>query len=370
MGALDQAFIQAQEHRPKGTTTYAQGIPLIDLSLLTSPHPDGDDQKTTSIDGLVSEIGNACKNWGFFQVVNHGVALEKRQRVEDSARRFFGLPLEEKRKIRRTEKQVLGYFDTEHTKNVRDWKEVFDFVAKDPNIIPASPDPDDKELIELHNVWPQYPPELKDACEEYVKEMEKLAYKLLELIALSLGLPANRFHNFFREQTTFVRLNHYPPCPAPDLALGVGRHKDGGALTILFQDDVGGLQVKRKSDGEWVTVKPTPDAYIINVGDIIQVWSNEAYESVEHRVMVNSEKERYSIPYFFNPAHYTMVEPLEELTNEKSPPKYKAYNWGKFLSNRKLSNFKKLNVENIQISHFRITSELADKLDGALSVTN
>ncbi|KAK1559026.1 hypothetical protein Q3G72_009705 [Acer saccharum] len=342
MGAVDQAFIQAQEHRPtKSSSTYAEGIPLIDLS---------------SPDGLVSEIGNACKNWGFFQVVNHGVPLEKRQKLEDSSRKFFRLSLEEKRKIRRTEKQVLGYYDTEHTKNVRDWKEVFDFVAKDPHLIPASPDPHDKELLEWHNVWPQYPPELKEASEEYVKELEKLAFKLMELIALSLGLPANRFHSFFRDQTTFVRLNHYPPCPAPDLALGVGRHKDGGALTILFQDDVGGLQVKRKSDGEWVTVKPTPDAYIVNVGDIIQVWSNEAYESVEHRVMVNSEKERYSIPYFFNPAHYTMVEPLEELTNEQSPPKYRTYNWGKFMSNRKLSNFKKLNVENIQIAHFRIST--------------
>ncbi|TXG64413.1 hypothetical protein EZV62_011407 [Acer yangbiense] len=355
MGAVDQAFIQAQEHRPaKSSSTYAEGIPLIDLS---------------SPDGLVSEIGNACKNWGFFQVVNHGVPLEKRQKLEDSSRKFFGLSSEEKRKIRRTEKQVLGYYDTEHTKNVRDWKEVFDFVAKDPHFIPASPDPHDKELLEWHNVWPQYPPELKEASEEYVKELEKLAFKLMELIALSLGLPANRFHSFFRDQTTRVRINHYPPCPAPDLALGVGRHKDGGALTILFQDDVGGLQVKRKSDGEWVTVKPTPDAYIVNVGDIIQVWSNEAYESVEHRVMVNTEKERYSIPYFFYPSHYTMVEPIEELTNEQSPPKYKAYNWGKFLMNRSLSNFKKLNVENIQISHFRI-SKLADKLEGALSINN
>ena len=114
-----------------------------------------------------------------------------------------------------------------------------------------------------------------------------------------------------------------------------------------------------------VELVPNKQIDVINV----QVWSNEAYESVEHRVMVNTEKERYSIPYFFNPAHYTMVEPLEELTNEQSPPKYKTYSWGKFMSNRKLSNFKKLNVENIQISHFRI-SELADKLEGALSINN
>jgi isopenicillin N synthase-like dioxygenase len=107
--------------------------------------------------------------------------------------------------------------------------------------------------------------------EEYIEEMEKLAFKLLELIALSLGVEAKRFEEFFKDQTSFIRFNHYPPCPSPHLALGVGRHKDAGALTILAQDDVGGLEVKRKTDQEWVPVKPTQDAYIINVCDIIQV---------------------------------------------------------------------------------------------------
>lgn len=107
--------------------------------------------------------------------------------------------------------------------------------------------------------------------EEYAREVEKLAYKLLELVSLSLGLAGDKFHGCFKDQMSMVRLNHYPPCPFPDLALGVGRHKDGGALTVLAQDDVGGLQVKRKSDGEWIPVKPTPGAFIINVGDIVQV---------------------------------------------------------------------------------------------------
>lgn len=112
----------------------------------------------------------------------------------------------------------------------------------------------------------------REVCEVYVQEMEKLSYKLLELISLSLGLPANRLNGFFNEdQTSFVRLNHYPPCPIPHLALGVGRHKDAGALTILAQDNVGGLEVKSKADGEWIRVKPTPHAYIINIGDLIQV---------------------------------------------------------------------------------------------------
>ena len=112
---------------------------------------------------------------------------------------------------------------------------------------------------------------IRQACEEYTREVEKLALKLLGLIARSLGLPENRFNSYFKEQSTRIRLNHYPPCPSPQLALGVGRHKDGGALTVLAQDEVGGLEVKRKTDGEWIRVRPTPNAYIINVGDIMQV---------------------------------------------------------------------------------------------------
>ena len=193
----------------------------------------------------------------------------------------------------------------------------------------------------------------REALEEYAEAMEELAFKILELIARSLNLRPDRLHGFFRDQTTFIRLNHYPPCPSPDLALGVGRHKDAGALTILYQDDVGGLDVRRRSDGEWVRVKPVPNSFIINVGDIIQVWSNDRYESAEHRVSVNSAKERFSMPYFFNPASYTMVEPVEELVSEGNPPRYNAYNWGDFFSTRKNSNYRKLDVENIQIAHFK-----------------
>uniref|UniRef100_A0A453HEN7 Fe2OG dioxygenase domain-containing protein n=1 Tax=Aegilops tauschii subsp. strangulata TaxID=200361 RepID=A0A453HEN7_AEGTS len=195
--------------------------------------------------------------------------------------------------------------------------------------------------------------QVRQALEEYAEAMEELAFKLLELIARSLGLRPDRLHGFFKDQTTFIRLNHYPPCPSPDLALGVGRHKDAGALTILYQDDVGGLDVRRRSDGEWVRVRPVPDSYVINVGDIIQVWSNDRYESAEHRVSVNSEKERFSMPYFFNPGSDAMVEPLEEMVSDERPARYDAYNWGNFFSTRKNSNFRKLDVENVQIAHFR-----------------
>ncbi|KAF2316595.1 hypothetical protein GH714_041936 [Hevea brasiliensis] len=201
-----------------------------------------------------------------FQVINHGVPLELRQKTEKVAKEFFDQSLEEKRKVKRNEVDPMGYYDSEHTKNVRDWKEVFDYLVLDPTLIPASADPDDKELRTLTNQWPQYP--------------------------LNSGLPADRLNGYFKDQISFARLNHYPPCPAPHLALGVGRHKDGGALTVLAQDEVGGLEIARRADGEWVPVKPIPDAFIINIGNCMQVWSNDLYWSAEHRVVVNSEKER------------------------------------------------------------------------------
>ncbi|KAL5562513.1 hypothetical protein UlMin_032260 [Ulmus minor] len=350
MGEVDPAFIQDPEHRPKLSITESEGIPLIDLSAISSVEAI-EEADQASIEELVREIGRACEEWGFFQVINHGVSSETRQKMETAERKFFAQPLEEKVKARKDEESVFGYYDAENTKNVRDWKEVFDFSIEEPILLPSH---DSHEDHQVFNRWPQQPVELREACKEYAREVEKLALKLMELVNLSLGLPGKRFHGYFKDQTTFMRLNHYPPCPSPHLALGVGRHKDGGGLTVLAQDEVAGLEVRRKTDGDWVRVKPTPNAFIINVGDLYQVWSNDKYESVEHRVMVNSEKERFSIAFFLNPAHYTLVEPLEELVDDKNPPKYKGYTWGQFMSHRKTSAYKKQDEENIQTYHFKV----------------
>ncbi|KAK7273940.1 hypothetical protein RIF29_15008 [Crotalaria pallida] len=342
MGDIDPAFIQSTEHRPKSKAAVEVGeIPVIDLSSQNKQQ-------------LISEIGKACEEWGFFQVIKHGVPFEVSRKVEIVADKFFKQSIDEKKKVKRDEVNAMGYHDGEHTKNVRDWKEVFDYLVEDTTQVPSSHEPHHKELRTLTNQWPQYPPDFREALQEYAREVENLAYKLLELILLSLGLAGDKFHGCFKDQLSMVRLNHYPPCPFPDIALGVGRHKDPSALTVLAQDDVGGLQVKRKSDGEWIPVKPTPDAFIINVGDIVQVWSNDKYESAEHRVVVNTERERFSVPFFFFPAHHVMVKPVEELLNEQNPARYREYNWGKFFANRNRSDFKKRDVENIQIQHFWI----------------
>lgn len=149
------AFIQSIEHRPKPTSTVeAEGIPLIDLSALNS-------SDTGAIASLAAEIGDACEKWGFFQVINHGVPLECREKIDSVQRKFFGQSVEEKSRVRRDELNPMGYYDGEHTKNVRDWKEVFDFVVEVPTIIAASPEPGNKELTMLHNQWPEFPPNIR-----------------------------------------------------------------------------------------------------------------------------------------------------------------------------------------------------------------
>ncbi|MQL95521.1 hypothetical protein Taro_028188 [Colocasia esculenta] len=269
---VDPAFLQDPDHRPSPTIGEAGAIPIIDLSLLSCVNPD-DVGARQSLAALMREVEAASKDWGFFQVVNHGVSLEVLERFQVAARGFFALPAEKKRRVRRDAVNPLGYYESEHTKNVRDWKEVFDFMVDDEVVIPPSGEPGDQEATTWRNQWPDCPPELRETAREYAREVENLAFKLLEVISLTLNLPAKRLNGFFhgQPQSSFVRVNHYPPCPAPDLALGVGRHKDSGALTVLLQDDVGGLDVKRKSDGQWVRVKPIPGSFIINVGDIIQV---------------------------------------------------------------------------------------------------
>ncbi|KAI5058116.1 hypothetical protein GOP47_0026286 [Adiantum capillus-veneris] len=306
--------------------------------------------------GLVADVGSACEEWGFFQVVNHDIPLTVIHNLKEGAKAFFAVPLEQKLHIKRTFENPLGYNDSELTKNIRDWKEVLDIAAEGSLELPADFDGDDLRTRRTPNQWPPSMPHLREAIEEYISSAKELAFTLLHLIAQSLNLPANHFdYQFIGSKIVRLRLNHYPVCAAPELALGVGSHKDTSGLTILLQDDVGGLEVKRK-DGEWIPVKPNPTAPVINVGDLIQLYSNDMYQSVEHRVVVNKNVDRYSFPLFFSPAHWVNVSPIPQLTDEQCPPKYRPFNWGKYVKRRRDSNFKHLGVENLQISDFVIKS--------------
>ena len=153
MGEVDPTFIQDPQHRPKLSTIEGEGIPVIDLSPI-SHHTDAD---PSAIEALVKEIGSACKDWGFFQVTNHGVPLTLRQKLEEASRKFFAQSLEDKKKVSRDETSPSGYYDTEHTKNVRDWKEVFDFIAQEPTFVPVTSDEHDDRVIQWTNKSPEYP---------------------------------------------------------------------------------------------------------------------------------------------------------------------------------------------------------------------
>ncbi|KAK2976646.1 hypothetical protein RJ640_008182 [Escallonia rubra] len=279
-------------------STQANDFPVIDLSSSTA--------------SVVAEIGEACEKWGAFQVINHGLPLELHAKFELAMKKFFAQPTEEKRKLR---KDIGG---------VKPYDYGYEEFAK-------------------------------NACEAYGHEMEKLSFKLMELISMSLGLPRQRLNGFFKDHTSMGRLIHCPPCPTPQLALGTHEHTDVGALTILSQDDAGGLEAQRTFDGEWVPVKYVPNAYVINIGDMLEVWSNKKYVSLVHRAKVNSERERFSIPFFFNPAYYVGMEPIEELTNEQNPAKYRAFNWGRYYGSRKYGNFKNPDMEVLRLKHFKVS---------------
>lgn len=151
MGDLDLSFIQDLENRPNVKVIEPEEVPVIDF--FTSSHGDTKE--------IVSEIGNACRKWGFFQVINHGLPLELSKRMVKMAKEFFDQPIEEKKKVKRDEGNSMGYHDSEHTKNVRDWKEVFDFSLEDPRLVPAMDNLDDQELRTISNRWPQYPTEFR-----------------------------------------------------------------------------------------------------------------------------------------------------------------------------------------------------------------
>ena len=223
---------------------------------------------------LVNSVEVACREWGFFQVVGHGIDGALRHRFFDSTRHFFSLPKEVKDSVARTRRNPWGYYDRELTKNRKDWKEIFDFGY----------DLEDDSYAQ----WPVGEDAFRSTMLEWFSTCESLSLRLLRLIAQSMKVDPSQLETSFEgKHTSFLRLNYYPVCPDPAAEdvdgedytghLGISRHTDAGALTVLAQDEVASLQVGR--GGNWITVKPLDQAFIVNVGDLFQVWSNDDYKA-------------------------------------------------------------------------------------------
>mgnify|MGYP002010366576 CR=1 FL=1 len=323
-------------------------VPVIDLG-----GAEGMQDPATAA-RIAGEIGDACREWGFFQVINHGVDAEHLDRVWQTIREFFALPRGEKRALNRNSENPWGYFDRELTKNQRDKKEIFD-IGPEVDAGALSDDP-----FSGATPWPTSQPTFEIAMRAHFQICEKLSMTMVEAICLSLDLPRDRLvQSFEPTHTSFLRLNYYPvEDPLSDLPdevrdgadLGIHHHSDAGAVTILIQDDVGGLQVFK--DGYWYDVEAIAGAFVVNIGDMVQVWSNDEYRAALHRVQAMSSVDRYSFPFFFNPAYGAIVEPLE---CAKTPNLYSGIDWGEFRRRRADGDFANIGKE-VQIADYHVVS--------------
>uniref|UniRef100_J3L5I4 Fe2OG dioxygenase domain-containing protein n=1 Tax=Oryza brachyantha TaxID=4533 RepID=J3L5I4_ORYBR len=264
--------------------------------------------------GLTEAVAAACRDWGFFQVVNHGVRPELMRAAREAWRGFFRLPLPAKQRYSNSPRTYEGYGSRLGVEKnaILDWGDYY-FLHLSPE---AAKSP--------AMYWPDNPSICKEVSEEYGGEVVGVCERVMRLLSASLGLEETRFQEAFggAECGACLRANYYPRCPQPDLTLGLSAHSDPGVLTVLLADDhVRGLQVRRR-DGHWVTVQPLPDAFIVNVGDQIQILSNSMYKSVEHRVIVNAEEERISLALFYNPRGDIPVAPAPELVTPERPSLY------------------------------------------------
>lgn len=285
-------------------------IPVIDL------HESRGDRR----DEVLKQIREACLEWGGFQIVNHGVSPALLERVRQVAKEFFALPLEEKWKYSAsTPTTIVDLFHGYGTKEFGTKGALDRGDQLRHRTWPLS--------AREYGQWPTNPSSFRETEEEYVQEQDKLRKHLMELISESLGLKPSYLNDFFGEdyQQTFL-LNHYPAFPEGNSTVSMQKHSDFSGLTVLMQD-VAGLQIYK--DGEWVWVEPIADAFVVTLGDQIEVLTNGLYKSPEHRAMANTA-ERFSIMCFSSPPDAKVVGPIPELVSESRPIRYKTRTYAQF----------------------------------------
>ncbi|CAK9174076.1 unnamed protein product [Ilex paraguariensis] len=301
----------AYSTNPDETTASDQevSVPIIDFSLLTSGTPE---QRSKAI----QDLNKACQDWGFFMVVNHGVPEALMKAMINASDEFFNLSKEEKQEF--AGKYVLDPIRCGTSFNPSKEKVFFwrDFL---------------KVIVHPEFHFPNKPIGFSELSSEYCKRTRKVARELLKGISESLGVDNNYMEktlNLDSGLQIFI-LNLYPPCPQPELAMGLPPHSDHGLLTLLIQNEVPGLQVQH--NGKWVTVNPLPNSFLVNTADHLEIFSNGKYKSVVHRAVVNNRLTRMSLAMAHGPSLETTVSPASNLLDsENNPPayipmKYKQY---------------------------------------------
>ncbi|WP_428239619.1 isopenicillin N synthase family dioxygenase [Gynuella sp.] len=303
-------------------------LPLIDLSLLTSHDPDIQQAE-------IQRLDYACREIGFIYLTNTGISERLMQEIFVAAKRFFALPQEEKQKIDiGTSTNHRGYGSIGKEKldetNLSDWKETFDMALDLP--------PDHPMVSKYSNMYGpnRYPedPAIVDTLLSYYQAAFTASQSLLVAMAKALKLEDNFFTRCFNTHVTVLRLIHYPPRPSMEHDNGAGAHTDYGCVTLLLQDQVGGLQVRARN-GEWIDAPPVEGALVVNIGDLMQRWTNDEYVSTAHRVKASMpDVHRYSVPFFVEPDYETLVDCVPSCQSEQNPAKYEPIYSGDWIQSR------------------------------------
>ncbi|KAE9600907.1 hypothetical protein Lal_00011230 [Lupinus albus] len=320
--SIPECYIKPESQRPTNPISSNKAssndedinIPIIDMQNLY-----GGDERLR--EAALRRMSEACREWGFFQVVNHGVSHELIKSVREAWLEFFNQPIEVKEVYANLPNTYEGYGSRLGVKKgaILDWSDYF-FL----HYMPSS--------LKDQSKWPSFPTSLRNTIDDYSKEVVKLGGKILELMSLNLGLSQDYLLNAFGGESGLgacLRVNFYPKCPQPDLTLGLSSHSDPGGMTLLLPDDsVSGLQVRKGED--WITVKHVPNAFLINIADQIQIMSNAIYKSVDHRVIVNPNKERLSLAMFYNPNGNLLIQPAKELVTKERPALYSPMTFNEY----------------------------------------
>lgn len=275
-------------------------IPVIDISRLRDEENDGQ---------VVDAIDRACRDVGFFYIVGHGLDMRLCSRLQEAAGKFFSLPEADRLNLG-LDPSMRGYLPLYYHSKITD---SFSGTSHQEGFwIGADFGSDSRHPLEQANRWPEQPASLRPSMTDYLDAIEEVAAVLGQGFAVGLGQAADFYSTRFARPTSRLKLNHYPPQENPQRIdnIGVVPHTDSGAFTILWQDANGGLEVRSKN-GEWVGAPPLEDSFVVNIGDILQYWSNGRYSSTQHRVINRHGVDRYSIPYFANPGADVTITALD-----------------------------------------------------------